>query len=113
GHRGEGLIGSKGSASIEKGCLKWKIHGNEELESFIPEVPEDETYRTIDPRARKENYWSYASKGASIEHWLKCIEGDEKPTTSGRIGRAGIEIAEAAYLSSKIGKAVAIKTKVR
>ncbi|MGQ9514842.1 MAG: Gfo/Idh/MocA family protein [Thermoproteota archaeon] len=109
GHHGEGLIGSKGSATIDNDRLKWKIHGIGEVESFVPDVPEDETYRTIDPRARKENYWSYASKGASIEHWLKCIEGEEEPTTSGRVGRAGIEIAEAAYRSSKMGKAVFIK----
>jgi predicted dehydrogenase len=109
GHGGEGLVGSKGSASIKEARLEWKTHDMERPESFTPEVPEDSTYRTIDPKSRREHYWSYASKGASIEHWLRCIEGKEKPTTSGRVGRAGIEIAEAAYLSSKTGKVVRIQ----
>jgi len=74
-------------------------------------VPDDETYRSVPANARADRYWSYASKGASIEHWLKCIEGQEEPTTSGRVGRSGIEIAESAYLSSKIGKPVKIPRK--
>ncbi|MBO3803482.1 MAG: Gfo/Idh/MocA family oxidoreductase [Candidatus Brockarchaeota archaeon] len=109
GHEGEGVVGSKGSASVDESCLKWKTRGMDGPASFIPEVPDDGTYRTVDPKARKEYYWSYASKGASIEHWLKCIEGKEEPTTSGKVGRAGIEVAEAAYLSSKTGKVVKIK----
>jgi len=110
-HHGEGLVGSRGSAMINEGKLAWKIHGANETETFVPSVPEDETYRSVPPEARKDRYWSYASKGASIEHWLKCIECQEEPTTSGRVGRAGIEIAESAYLSSKVGKPVKISVK--
>jgi predicted dehydrogenase len=104
GHDGEGLVGSKGSASLDFHKLTWKTHDMAKEETYVPSVPDDETYRSLPPEARRDNYWSYASKGTSIEHWLKCIEGVDKPTTSGRVGRSGIEIAEAAYLSSKAGK---------
>ncbi|MGQ9609556.1 MAG: Gfo/Idh/MocA family protein [bacterium] len=106
GHHGEGVVCSKGSAVFSEGSLRWKSHDMKEPETFSAPVPDDDTYRTIPPEARQRSYWSYASKGASIEHWLKCIAGEESPTTSGRVGRAGIEIAEAAYLSSKSGKPV-------
>jgi len=109
GHHGEGLVGSKGSAAIDRGKLTWKTHNMNEAESYVPAVPDDDTYRTVDSEARRRRYWSYASKGASIEHWLKCIRGEEEPTTSGRVGRAGIEVAEAAYRSSTVGKPVKIK----
>lgn len=109
GHHGEGLVGSKGSATIDRGKLTWKTHNMNEAESYVPAVPDDDTYRTVDSEARRRRYWSYASKGASIEHWLKCIRGEEEPTTSGRVGRAGIEVAEAAYRSSTVGKPVKIK----
>jgi len=111
GHHGEGLVGSKGSAMINEGRLIWKIHGVNEKETYVPAVPDDDTYRSLPADARADRYWSYASKGASIEHWLKCIEGQEEPTTSGRVGRAGIEIAQSAYLSSKVGKQVKISVK--
>ena len=106
GHHGEGVVCSKGSASFSEGGLRWKTHDMKEAELFTAPVPDDDTYRTISPDARERGYWGYASKGASIDHWLKCIAGEEKPTTSGRVGRAGIEIAEAAYRSSKIGSPV-------
>ena len=109
GHRGEGLVGSEGSATINRGKLTWKTHNMKEAETYVPTVPDDDTYRTVDPEARRRRYWSYASKGASIEHWLRCIRGEEEPTTSGRVGRAGIQIAEAAYHSSKVGQPVKIK----
>jgi len=109
GHHGEGLVASEGSASIDRGKLTCKTHNMNEAETYVPEVPDDYTYRTVDPEARRRRYWSYASKGASIEHWLKCIGGEDEPTTSGRVGRAGIEIAEAAYRSSEIGKPVKTK----
>ena len=106
GHGGEGVVCSKGSATISGGEIRWKTHDMKEPESFRPDVPDDDTYRTIPSEARQSRYWSYASKGASIEHWLKCIMGEEEPTTSGRVGRAGIEIAEAAYISSQKGEKV-------
>jgi len=107
-HRGEGLVGSNGSAAFNQLELRWKTHSMENVETYVPEVPDDDTYRTVPPEAREKRYWSYASKGASIEHWLRCIEGKEKPTTSGRVGRAGIEIAEAAYRSALTGRPVTI-----
>jgi predicted dehydrogenase len=106
GHSGEGVVCSKGSAVFTEGGVRWKTHDMEKPEFFTAPVPDDNTYRTLSPEARQRNYWGYASKGASINHWLKCIAGEEKPTTSGRIGRAGIEIAEAAYKSSKTGELV-------
>ncbi len=103
GHGGEGVVGSKGSATFTEGGLRWKTHNMEKPEFFTATAPDDNTYRTLSPEARERGYWGYASKGASIDHWLKCIAGEEKPTTSGHVGRAGIEIAEAAYRSAKTG----------
>ena len=80
----------------------------EKPEVFTASVPDDDTYRTVSPEARKSSYWGYASKGASIDHWLKCIAGEESPTTSGQVGRAGIEMAEAAYRSSETGALVSL-----
>ncbi len=106
GHHGAGVIGSKGSANISEGALRWKTHDMNEAETFKPDAPDDDTYRTVSPEARAKRYWSYASKGASIEHWLKGIAGEETPTTGGEVGRAGIEIAEAAYRSAQTGQVV-------
>jgi len=108
GHGGEGVVCSKGSAAFGEGGLRWKTHDMKEVQTFTAPVPDDDTYRTLSPEARERGYWGYASKGASIEHWLKCIAGEEKPTTSGRVGRAGIEIAEAAYRSSETGAPVTL-----
>ena len=55
---------------------------------------------------RNQRYWGVAAKGASIDHWLKCIVGEEEPTTHGQIGTDGIELAEATYLSSQTGKLI-------
>jgi len=108
GHHGEGLVGSEGSATISGERLTWKTRKMKEAEIYEPIVPDDDTYRTVNPDERSRHYWSYASKGASIEHWLKCIIGEEESTTSGRVGRAGIQIAEAAYRSSEIREPVKI-----
>lgn len=108
GHSGEGVVCSNGSAVFAEGGLRWKTHDMENPETFSASVPDDDTYRTVSPEARKTRYWGYASKGASIDHWLKCIAGEESPTTSGRVGRAGIEIAEAAYRSSESGTPVSL-----
>lgn len=104
-HIGEGVVCSNGSASVNRERLTWKLHAGEAT-TYVPDVPDDDTYRAVDPESRRRNYWSYASKGASIEHWLKCIEGEEEPETSGRVGRAGVELAEAAYRSSDSGQPV-------
>ncbi|MBD3185155.1 hypothetical protein GF312_22940 [Candidatus Poribacteria bacterium] len=111
GHGGEGLVCSKGSATFSQGGLTWKTHDMKKTETFSPAVPDDDTYNTVSPDVRKKRYWSYASKGMSIDHWLKCIAGEEKPTTSGLVGRAGIEIAEAAYRSSESGMPVTLTIK--
>ena len=107
-HSGEGVVCSRGSASFSQGGLTWKTHDMNEPETFSASVPDDDTYRTVSPESRERRYWSYASKGTSIDHWLKCIAGEEIPTTSGRVGRAGIQIAEAAYRSSESGMPVVI-----
>ncbi len=108
GLAGEGVVCSKGSASTSSGSLKWKTHSMKEAQTFAAPAPDDDTYRNVPPEARARNYWSLASKGRGIEHWLKCIRGEEKTTTSGRVGRAGIEIAEAAYRSAHSGKRIAL-----
>jgi len=39
---------------------------------------------------------------------LKCVAGEGVPTTDGRIGRAGIELAEAVYRSQEQGKQISL-----
>lgn len=107
GHSGQGVVCSKGSATIGEG-LEWQTHGAETAESFVPPVPDDSTYRTDSVKNRDSRYWSYASKGRGIEHWLKCIAGEEQPTTGADVGRAGIEIGEAAYRSAETGQPVSL-----
>jgi predicted dehydrogenase len=102
---GEGVICSKGSASSQGG-LTWKTHDMAEPATFAEAVPDDGSYPQVAGDARQGRYWGFASKGASIAHWLDCIEGKARPTTSGTVGRAGIEIAEAAYRSAKAGRPV-------
>jgi predicted dehydrogenase len=108
GLTGEGVICAKGSGSASTSSLKWKTHAMKEAQTFAMAAPDDDTYRNVAPEARARNYWGYASKGRGIEHWLKCIAGEEKATTSGEVGRAGIEIAEAAYRSALSGKRIAL-----
>jgi len=108
GNSGDGMVASNGSANMTSHGLRWKTHDMAAAEEFIAPVPDDETYRTLSPEHRQQRYWGIASKGASIDHWLKCIAGEEKPTTDGRIGRAGIELAEAAYRSAQIGALVSL-----
>lgn len=105
---GDGLVASKGSMSLGQDEIRWKTHDMAEPEVFKPTVPDDDTYRNIPDPQRQNRYWSMASKGRGIEHWLRCILGEEQPTTSGETGRAGIEIAEAAYRSSASGQPVAL-----
>ncbi|MEW6358768.1 MAG: Gfo/Idh/MocA family oxidoreductase [Planctomycetota bacterium] len=105
----EGVVCSKGSAKVSQSELVWQTHGMEKAETFSAPVPDDDTYRNIPDPQRQNRYWSVASKGAGIEHWLKCILGEEKPTTSGKVGRDGIAIAEAAYRSADKGKPVKVK----
>jgi len=117
-HHGKGLIGSEGSAKIEEEQLIWKLHSAREIETYTLSAPaEDEIYRRwlSDPEisgipldARRIRYWDFFSKGKSIERWLRCIKREETPTTSGKVGRAGVELAEAIYRSSKIGEIVKI-----
>lgn len=90
-HSGQGVVCSKGSAVFGGPGLRWKLHGQDE-----------ETFSTKDLQR------PLSSKGYSIEHWLKCIVGEEEPTTSGRVGRSGIELAEAAYKSSDTGMPVTL-----
>lgn len=109
GHGGEGMVGSKGSATYGQGEVRWKTHDMDAPEAFTPAVPDDDTYRSVPNEQRANRYWSMASKGRGIEHWLRCILGEEEPTTSGEVGRAGIAIAEAAYRSAEAGEAVKVE----
>jgi predicted dehydrogenase len=88
---GEGVVCSKGSAALTAPGLRWKLHREDE-QAFSSE----EVQRPM------------SSKGYSIEHWLKCITDEEEPKTSGRVGRAGIEMAEAAYRSASSGMPVSL-----
>ena len=45
---------------------------------------------------------------AEISYWLDVVEGKEKLAMDGKAGRASLEVALAAYKSSKTGKRVAI-----
>ena len=103
---GEGVICSKGSANYQGG-LTWKTHDMGEPATFAEAVPDDGSYPQVTGE-RRGRYWGFASKGASIDHWLDCIAGEAEPTTSGRVGRAGIEIAEAAYRSAQAGEPVTL-----
>lgn len=89
GHGGEGVVCANGSALLSSPGLRWKLRRQDE-ETYAPEKRE------------------LSSKGYSIEHWLKCIVGEEEPTTSGRVGRAGIELAQAAYWSSASGRPMSL-----
>lgn len=107
GSGGEGVVCEKGSASFAGG-LTWKTHDMVAAETFAEAVPDDGSYPQVTGEQRQRRYWGFASKGASIEHWLDCIEGKAKPTTGGAVGRAGIEITEAAYRSARTGQPVAL-----
>jgi len=104
---GEGVICAKGSASFAGG-LTWKTHDMAEPATFAEAAPDDGSYPQVTGPQRQGRYWGFASKGASIDHWLDCIAGTAKPTTSGTVGRAGIELAEAAYRSARSGQPVAL-----
>jgi predicted dehydrogenase len=104
GHSGDGVVCSKGSAEYSQSQVRWKTHDMSAPEVFTPTVPDDDTYRSIPAEQRVARYWSMASKGRGIEHWLRCILGEEQPETSGEVGRAGIAIAEAAYRSAATGQ---------
>lgn len=99
GHNGNGMVGSKGSATLLSRGLRWKTHDMDAAEEFIAPVPDDDTYRSLSDERRQQRYWGVYAKGASIDHWLKCIVGEDTPTTDGRIDRAGVELAEAVYRS--------------
>ena len=43
-----------------------------------------------------------------IPHWINVITGKERLTSNGKAGRAALEIALAAYKSSKLGKRIAV-----
>lgn len=105
---GNGLVTSNGSATLLRHGLRWKTHNMEKAEDFTAPVPEDSTYRNMSEEQRNQRYWGIAAKGASIDHWLKCIVGEEEPTTHGQIGTDGIELAEATYLSSQTGKLITL-----
>jgi len=103
---GEGMVGSKGSAEYGTDHLRWKTHDMEQQEEFEASVPDDDSYRNLPPNSRQQNYWPIYSKGACIENWLRAVRGEEEVTADARIGRRGVEIAEAIYRSAKTGEVV-------
>ena len=50
GNSGNGLITSRGSATLIQHRLRWKTHDMPTAEEFIAPVPDDDTYRNIHPR---------------------------------------------------------------
>ena len=104
---GEGVVCEKGSAKLG-GCLTWKARDMAESSTFPDAVPDGGCYPQMPKEQRDRGYWGFASKGASIGHWLDCIEDKATPTTAGQVGRAGVEIAEAAYRSAKYGQPVTL-----
>lgn len=108
GHSGSGLVTSNGSATFGRNSLRWKTHDMDSAEEFTAPIPDDDTYRNIPDAQRNQRYWGIAAKGASIDHWLQCIAGEAEPTTHGRIGRDGIELAEATYRSSQSGTPISL-----
>ena len=106
GHNGNGMVGSKGSATLLSRGLRWKTHDMDAAEEFIAPVPDDDTYRSLSDERRQQRYWGVYAKGASIDHWLKCIVGEDTLTTDGRIDRAGVELAEAVYRSHQQGRPI-------
>ena len=105
---GNGLVTSKGSATLIHNGLRWKTHDMASEEEFTAPVPDDGTYRNMPEERRQQRYWGVAAKGTSIDHWLQCIAGEAEPTTHGRIGRDGIELAEATYRSAQIGAPISL-----
>jgi hypothetical protein len=73
---------------------------------FDPGIPDDGSYAGLAGDQRQQRYWFIASKGRSIENWLRSIDGDGESMASGMVGRAGVELAEAVYRSSASGEAV-------
>jgi len=108
GNSGNGLVTSTGSATLIRHGLRWKTHNMGSAEEFIASGPEHDTYRNRPAADREQRYWGMAAKGASIDHWLQCIAGEAMPTPHGRIGRDGIELAEATYRSSQIGAPISL-----
>ena len=108
GNSGNGLVTSNGSAVLTRHGLRWKTHDMAAPEEFTAPVPADDTYRNLSDAERQRRYWGMAAKGASIQHWLECIAGEAEPTTDGRIGRDGIELAEATYRSAELGAPISL-----
>jgi predicted dehydrogenase len=92
---GTGVVCANGSARMEAGGLTYRLHGDEQVHTFTPQVPDGA------PESWKPHYFGIAAKAASIDHWVKCSQGEEAPTTSGEVGRAGIETIEAMYRSAE------------
>ncbi len=100
GQGGKGVVGSKGTATLTGKGLIWKTHDMPAPETFKPDPPSEL------PEPERRNYFGCLSKGQSIQHWLNCIRGLEEPETDGVVGRAGMEVAEAAYIASQENRVV-------
>ena len=51
GNSGNGLVASKGSATLIRHGLRWKTHDMAEAEEFTIPVPDDDTYRNMPEEA--------------------------------------------------------------
>ena len=63
---GNGLVTSKGSATLISNGLRWKTHDMAAEEEFTAPVPDDDTYRNVPDAQRQQRYWGMAAKGTSI-----------------------------------------------
>jgi len=82
----------------------------------VTRTDEGETaWATIGRKEKKPTIKTYADgpepKGRCIEHFLKCILEDTEPPASGAAGRAGVELAQAAYVAAEQQKVVKLPLK--
>jgi len=68
------------------------------------------TWTMIGRKEKKPTVKTYADgpepKGRCIEHFLKCILDDSVPLTDAAVGRAGVELVQAAYVAAEQQKVV-------
>jgi len=74
GGGGEGVACKNGPAKLGGG-LTWKTCDMAAPATFADAVPDDNSWSQVPEEQRDRGYWGFASKGASIAHWLDCIEG--------------------------------------
>ncbi|MBM4048285.1 MAG: Gfo/Idh/MocA family oxidoreductase [Planctomycetes bacterium] len=78
-----GIVGSEGGINFTHTKFTIKAKGSDKVE----EIERSKT-AGADAKAR------------CLEHFLRCVLDDETPCTSGEVGRADVEVAEAAYIAA-------------